>query len=96
MIHRGAGNGRKTAPNHKRSPTVAAILITDMNNEILSRNPPVLDSLAMRATAKEKLAASANTARLFHRLCLLHRLNRRHSGDWRASAALENARETTR
>ena len=58
----------------------------------ISHNPPVLDGLAMRSTAKKKLAASANTRDLFHRLCLLHRLNRRHSGNWQAGAALEAMR----
>jgi hypothetical protein len=63
-----------------------------MSTEIVSRNPPVLDGLAMRATAREKLAASANTRDLFHRLCLLHRLNRRHSGNWQAGSALADMR----
>jgi hypothetical protein len=58
----------------------------------VSYNPPVLDGLAMRATAKEKLAASASTRDLFHRLCLLHRLNRRHSGNWHAGPALQAMR----
>lgn len=59
----------------------------------VSHNPPVLDGLAMRATAKQKLAASVNTRDLFHRLCLLHRLNRRHSGHWQAGSALEAVRK---
>ena len=65
-----------------------------MSLDIPSRNPSALDSLAMRATAKRKLAASANTQDLFHRLCLLHRLNRRHSGHWEAGSALESLRRS--
>jgi hypothetical protein len=65
-----------------------------MSLDISSRNPSALDGLAMRTNAKKKLAASANTHHLFHRLCLLHRLNRRHSGQWEAGSALESMRRT--
>ncbi len=65
-----------------------------------ARNPSTHDGLAMRASAKHKLAGCANTRDLFHRLCLLHRLNRRHSGHWdpllgpgeRAQAQMSRAR----
>lgn len=65
-----------------------------MNAEITAPNPHVVDCLAMRAAAKEKLAASANTHDIFHRVCLLHRLNRRHNGRWQGNSALEAARKT--
>jgi hypothetical protein len=67
---------------------------SEMSTEITAPNPHVLDCLAMRAAAKEKLAASANTRDIFHRLCLLHRLNRRHNGHWQGNPVLEAARKT--
>jgi hypothetical protein len=51
-------------------------------------NPSVHDCHAMRVAAKRKLATCNNTRNLFHRLCLLHRLNRRHNGHWHAAEAL--------
>lgn len=65
-----------------------------MIKETFQRNPPAIDALAMRTSAKEKLAACANIHNLFHRVCLLHRLNRRHSGDWHGSSALDALRKT--
>ena len=63
-----------------------------MRPDMTLYDPPVLDSLAMRAAAQRKLAASVNTRNLFHRLCLLHRLNRRHNGDWQAGTVLDELR----
>jgi hypothetical protein len=63
-----------------------------MARQVASRSPSALDGLAMRTTAKRKLAASANTHDLFHRLCLMHRLNRRCSGRWEAPPALASMR----
>ncbi|ESQ13421.1 MAG TPA: hypothetical protein DDY14_09165 [Chromatiaceae bacterium] len=63
-----------------------------MSLDLSLHNPSALDGLAMRTAAKKKLAASVNTRNLFHRLCQLHRLNRRHNGHWQAGAALEQVR----
>ncbi len=85
-----ADEASRTAPRREffEQPERADAMSLDMT----LHNPPVLDTLAMRAAAKRKLAASANTRNLFHRVCLLHRLNRRHNGHWQAGAVLEEVR----